>query len=198
MSGDVDKDHIVNFEKVPAPARPVRAEQVMPDPEATPTGDPAQRRLLTARAEFRAGVDELLAVAVRTIRVFDPDLAEYGFNTPAQEEKLKNFLLASSANRLMIAVHDTGYITQSCPRLMRLLRQFSHAIAIHQTHDAIRNVDDVLMVVDDAHYLRRPHCTQPNGVLVLHDPAETRGWLNRFNDIWEQSSPAVSATTIGL
>jgi len=81
---------------------------------------------------------------------------------------------------------------------MRLLRQFSHAIAIHQTHDAIRNVDDVLMVVDDAHYLRRPHCTQPNGVLVLHDPAETRGWLNRFNDIWEQSSPAVSATTIGL
>jgi hypothetical protein len=46
--------------------------------------------------------------------------------------------------------------------------------------------------------LRRPHHEQYNGVIVMHDAAETRGWLNRFGEIWEQSSPAVSATTIGL
>lgn len=195
---DADKDHTVNYEKIPVTAKPVPNVPVMADPEATLDAAPGVRRLIVTRAEFQAGIAELLAVAARTIRVFDPDLAEYGFNSPAAEEKLKNFLLASHANRLQIVVHDTGYITGSCPRLMRLLRQFSHAIAIHRTHDAIRNVDDVLMVVDDAHYLRRPHHEQPNGVIMLHDAAETRGWLNRFNEIWEQSSPAVSATTIGL
>jgi hypothetical protein len=46
--------------------------------------------------------------------------------------------------------------------------------------------------------MRRPQHEQPNGMILLHDAGETHGWLNRFNEIWEQSSPAVSATTIGL
>jgi len=195
---DPKDDHSVNYEKIPVTARPVPNVPVMADPETTPEGPPGERRLIATRAEFQAGITEIIAAATRTIRIFDPDLAEFGFNTPALEEKLKDFLLASRANRLQIVVHDIAYISGSCPRLLRLLRQFSHAVTINQTHDAIRNVDDVLMVADDAHYLRRPHHEQPNGVIVLHDAGETRGWLNRFNEIWEQSSPAVSATTIGL
>jgi hypothetical protein len=198
MSGDKNTDYSVNFEKVPVEGRPVKAVPVMADPEVTIDGVAPLRRLLGSRADFQAGIAELLALAQRTVRIFDPDLADYGFNAPAAEEKLNAFLLASRANRLMIVVHDTQYITQSCPRLMRLLRQYSHAISIYQTHEAIRNVEDVLMVVDDAHYLRRPQREQYNGVIVMHDAGETRGWLNRFGEIWEQSAPAVSATTIGL
>lgn len=200
MSEERNEDNSVNYEKIPGAARPVTTAPVMADPQATQTGgaDPASRRLITTCAEFHSGIAGLLALAQRTIRIFDPDLAEYGFNTPAVEEKLGAFLLASRANRLLVSVHDTGYITQSCPRLMRLLRQFSHAISIYQTLEAIRNVEDVLMVVDDTHYLRRPHREQYNGVIVMHDANETRGWLNRFGEIWEQSAPAVSATTIGL
>jgi len=200
MSGDAKSDHIVNYEKLPSPGRPVQDAPVAPGRVALEParGGVGARRLLESRADFDASVVELLALARRELRIFDPDLAEYGFNTAAAEQRLQDFLAASRDSRLMIAVHDTAYITQFCPRLMRLLRQFSHAIAIHQTHDAIRNVDDVLIVADDAHYLRRPHHEQPKGVVVLHDPAETRGWLNRFEEIWEQSSPAVSATTIGL
>jgi hypothetical protein len=194
---DADNDNSVEYEKLPVTGRPVPdAPPAVPGaPEASATGT---RRLLASRADFRAGFEEVLKHVKHELRIFDPDLAEYGFNSPATEELLRNFLLGLRTNRLRIVVHDTGYITQSCPRLLRLLQDFSHAILIHQTDEAIRNLDDVLVVADDEHYLRRPRNDQPKGVLMLGDAAETRGWLNRFEEVWARSAQAVSATTVGL
>ena len=158
----------------------------------------AQRRELASKADFAAALTEVTSLATRTLRIFDPTVAEFGFNSPQREEQLNNFLRASRMNRLMIAVHDPQVITLSSPRLLRLLRQFSHAIAIHRTHDAIRNIEDALVIADDLHYIRKPHFERTRGVVTLHEPVETREWLNRFNAIWEQSTPSVSATTIGL
>ena len=158
----------------------------------------AQRRELASRADFTEALTEIASLTRRTLRIFDPTVAAFGFNSPQREEQLNQFLRASRMNRLMIAVHEPQIITQSSPRLLRLLRQFSHAIAIHQTNDAIRNIEDVLVIADELHYIRKPHHAQVRGVVTLHEPVETREWLNRFNAIWEQSTPSVSATTIGL
>ena len=171
-----------------------------PEPPMTPVvveGQP-QRRLIASKAEFAAALEQVISKTGRTLRMFDPTLADYGMGTAAREDQLKSFLLKSRANRLQIVVHDTALITQRTPRLMRMLRQFSHAIAIHQTHEEIRKLEDGLAIGDDAHCLRRAHRSQPRGAVYLDDPIESREWLNRFNAIWEQSSPAVSATTIGL
>lgn len=180
-----------------APAAPPRAVVAATAPQPAPAGA-QQRRLIASKAEFAAALDEVIGRTERSLRIFDPTLAGYGFNTAARDEQLRAFLLKRRSNRVMIAVHDTSAITQGAPRLMRLLRQFSHAITIHQTNDAIRNLEDVLVISDDLHCVRRPHHLHPKGVVYLDDPVETREWLNRFNAIWEQSTPAVSATTIGL
>ena len=199
MANDANDDFSFEYEKLPVTGRPVPDTPPQIGPAAAGRAAGAgNRRLLATRADFQSGVTQMLGAMQRELRIFDPDLADYGLNTPAVEERLQNFLAASRTNRLLIAVHDTGYIAQSCPRLIRLLRQFSHAIFIHQTDEAIRNLEDVLMIADDASYVRRPHHGQPKGVVVLNDANETRGWLNRFEEIWEQSAPAVSATTIGL
>lgn len=165
---------------------------------AAATAAAAQRRELASRADFAAALSEVTSLATRTLRMFDPTVAAFGFNTPQREEQLSAFLRASRMNRLMIVVHEPHIITQSSPRLLRLLRQFSHAIAIHQTHDTIRNIDDVLVIADELHCIRKPHHEQVRGVVTLHEPVETREWVSRFNAIWEQSTPSVSATTIGL
>ncbi len=185
---------------VPAPAAADAAPaRVAAAPQAGPViAGAQQRRLIASRAEFAASLDEVIGLTERSLRIFDPTLAGYGFNTAARDEQLRTFLLKRRSNRVMIAVHDTSAITQGAPRLMRLLRQFSHAIEIHQTNDAIRNLEDVLVISDDLHCVRRPHHAHPKGVVYVDDPVETREWLNRFNAIWEQSTPAVSATTIGL
>ena len=176
----------------------------LPTPSAppagpTPTEQPAsQRRRLASRADFATALDEVIGMATRNLRIFDPTGRDFGFNSLQREEQLRKFLLSSRNSRLMISVHDTTQITIDSPRLMRLLRQFSHAISIYRTNEAIRKIEDVLVIADDLHCIRKPHAERPNGVVHLHDLAETRGWLNRFNEIWEQSTPAVSATTIGL
>ena len=172
-----------------------------PTPPAipAPVEPPApQRRLLTSRADFATALDEVICMATRNLRIFDPTGRDFGFNSLQREEQLRKFLLNSRNSRLMISVHDTTHITIDSPRLMRLLRQFSHAISIYRTNEAIRKIEDVLVIADDLHCIRKPHAERPNGVVHLHDRAETHGWLNRFNDIWDQSTPSVSATTIGL
>lgn len=166
---------------------------------STPAGLPTPQRVeLASKADFATALDGVIGLATRTLRIFDPTAADFGFNNPRREEQLARFLRARRTNRLQIAVHDPRVIQQSSPRLMRVLRLFSHAIAIHRTIEAIRSIDDVLVIADDQHCIRRPHHERTRGVVLLHDPVETREWLNRFNAIWEQSDPSVNATTIGL
>jgi len=171
-------------------------------PEAAPPEAPAKtqavRRLFTGRTELALGVAEVIGMARRTIRIFDSTTVDLALSSRASEEMLRAFFLAGRMNRMQIAVHETTHIQYYSPRLMSLLKRFSHAIAIHQTHEPIRNLPDVMVIADDQHFLRKPHGLQPGGVINLYDPADTQLWLDRFADLWEQSSPAVSATTLGL
>ena len=200
MSNDPQDDFSVPYEKLPPAGKPVLEVPVTLSGTTgvTVTAGGGTRRVLATRADFATGAGEVMALARRELRIFDTDLSELGFNTPQVEEMLTNFLRGDRTNRLLIAVREDEYIVQSCPRLIRLLRQFSHAIFINQISDSIRNVEDIMLIADDAHYLRRPNFEQPKGVVILNDAGETRGWLNRFEEIWEKSAPAVTATTIGL
>lgn len=171
-----------------------------PDPPPTPKARPGEplRRIITSKREFADAFDQLFGKTQRTLQIFDPDLSAYGMNTIAREQQLREFLGRRRTNRVRIVVHDTDAITQRMPRLMNVLRAYGHAIAIHQSQEEIRNLEDVLVVGDDAHCLRRPNSAHPRGAVYLDDAVETREWLNRFNAIWEHSVPAVSATTAGL
>jgi hypothetical protein len=85
-----------------------------------------------------------------------------------------------------------------CPRMMDLLRLFSHAIQINRTHEEIRGLQDAFLVLDAAHYLRRPVAEHYRGALGLHDDTEALGMRSRFLEIWSASYPGVSSTTVGL
>jgi hypothetical protein len=200
MSNQPEDDFSVPYEKLPVTARPVTEPPITLGGaggiSATPGG--GTRRLIATRADFHAASAEVTALASRELRIFDTDLSELGFEGAEMEARIGKLLHGSRTNRLLVAVREIDYITQSCPRLIRLLRQYGHAIFIHRINDAIRNLEDIMVIADDAHYLRRPNFAQPKGAVVLNDANETRGWLNRFEEIWEQSTPAVSATTLGL
>ena len=105
---------------------------------------------------FQAAVDRLLEQPGRELRVFDPDGAALRLNDPARIERLERFLLASRTRRLYLVVHNTDHLTRQCPRLMTLLRRFSHAMQINRTHEEIREVQDAFLLLDAVHYVRRP------------------------------------------
>lgn len=158
---------------------------------------PAAGRFETL-SEYRMAIDRAVLAARRTIRIFDRSLEGAGFNDAARFEALRTFLLSGRDRRLDFVLHDVDHVQRYCPRLLSLLRQFSHAVNIHQTTSEARGVYDGILVADDAHYVHLFHFDHPRGEWVLNDLAKTQPLLRRLEAIWQASVPAVSATTLGL
>lgn len=157
---------------------------------------PGERKL-EGNAAYEAALDELLANATHTVRIFDrrPTAA---YNSPQRHDLLRRFLLARRANRVHIVLHETGNIVRDCPRLVLLLRQFSHGIAIHETLPAARRVYDPFAIGDEARFVHRFHYNDVRGAATIGDVAATHALIKRFDEIWQASAPAVSASKMGL
>lgn len=154
-------------------------------------------RPLSGMVEYQQALDEVLIYAQRWIRVFDYDLHEGGWNSAARFERLSQFLLGHD-RKLHVVLHSVDFVTRYCPRLLVLLRQFSDKVAIHQTTTEARGAADPMLIVDDACYVHRFHYQQPRGELALHSAAHTSVLIRRFDEIWQASAPAVTATVLGL
>ena len=157
---------------------------------------PGERKL-SGLAEYDAALDELIANAAHTVRIFDRGIGR-NFNSPQRQELLSRFLLANRTNRVKIVLHETGNIVRDCPRLMLLLKRFSHGLAIYQTLPAARRVYDPFAVADDTRFVHRFHYTDIRGEATVGDVAATALLIKRFDEIWQAAAPAVAATTIGL
>ena len=147
---------------------------------------------------YQAAIERLLAQPGRELRIFDPDGAALRLNDTARIEQLERFLLASRTRRIYLVVHDTEHLTGNCARAMSLLARFAHAVQVNRTHEEIRELQDAFLVLDAAHYLRRPVAAYFRGAMGLGDETEGLAMRGRFLEIWAASFPAVSATTVGL
>lgn len=164
-----------------------------------PTGSSALRReqLLTGLRDYEAAIDQVLGLALGRIRIFDRRLTS-AFNQSERIEALAAFLRANRMNRISIVVHEPEKIRTDCPRLVSLQRQHAHAILIHRTLTPARGVYDPFCVADGSHFARRFHFDTPRGSLVLNDADGAAQLVRRFDEIWEVSQSAVTATTLGL
>ena len=170
----------------------------MSQTEGTPAAPQASYRKLFGVAESLAAIDEVVATAKQTLRIFDITLANRGFGSPARIEKLRQLLVAGRAHRLLIAVHETDPLERDCPRLITLLRQFPMSIEIHRTLAQARNANDPFVVADDHSVWHQIHFEQPRAIVALDSPPDAIPIVQRFDEIWALSEPAVSATTLGL
>ena len=157
----------------------------------------AKHRGLDGSQDYDEAIDILLARPQRTLRIFDRQLGA-GYNSAHRYELLRAFLRRSRANRLYVVVHDAGNIARDCPRMISLLRQFSHAVTVHETEGQAKRACDPIALADERDYLHRFHYDHARALLALDDPQGAHGLLQRFQEIWEASVPAISATTLGL
>ena len=155
-------------------------------------------RQITGIAESLEAIDEVISVAERVIRVFDVSLSNRGFNSPARAAALREFLVRGRSHRILIALHETDLLERENPRLLTLLRQFPMSIEIHRTLAQARNANDPFVLADDHSVWHQLHHEQPRAVVAVHSPADALPISQRFDEIWELSEPAVSATTLGL
>lgn len=155
-------------------------------------------RSFTGVIEYAQAIDEVLPLATTAIRVFDRDLRDGAWNGSQRFALLKTFLLAGHGRRVYIVLHGVDFLTRECPRVLTLMRQHSDAVFIHQTNSEAGGIYDPMIIADDAHYVHRFHFEQPRGERVLNDPGLTQALLRRYEEIWHASTPAVTATVLGL
>ena len=162
-----------------------------------PRQEPSYRRI-SGTAESLEAIDQVIATAHTTLRLFDVTLANRGFNSIKRTETLREFLIAGRTHRLLIALHEPETLDRDCPRLLQLLRQFPMSIEIHRTLAQARNALDPFIVADDHSVWHQLHYQQPRAIVALHSPVDASPIQQRFDEIWDQSELAVSATTAGL
>ncbi len=160
--------------------------------------DELQHTTLNGNADYIAALDMVCKLARHNLYIFEKDYDGIGFNSEARYDTLRSFLLANPANRLYVLAHNTNYLAQRCPRMMMLLRQFSHAMHIYRTPPHLQNVSEPFAIADDAHYVRRFHFDDPRGILAQNDAEGARTLHSRFMEMWASSHPGVSSTTLGL
>ena len=154
-------------------------------------------RPFEGRIGYEQALDELIANAAHSIRIFDRNIRR-GFDTPQRYELLRQLLLARHTNRVCLVLHETANIVRDCPRLVMLLRQFSQGLSIRQTLPEASRVYDPFAVADDTRFVRRFHYDGRRGVATVGDVAATSVLLKRYEEIWQASAPALAATTLGL
>lgn len=164
----------------------------------TGTGDEVLgvERLEGAKAYDNA-IDTLIASTRRELRVFDNALS-HAYNSVKRYELLRAFLMGGPANRFYLALHDASSVASQCPRLLMLLRQFSDRMLIHETSAEAKSVYDPFAVADESHYAHRFHHEASRGELGFDRLSDARAFKQRFAEIWEGSTPAASATVLGL
>lgn len=155
-------------------------------------------RPLASIAESQAAIDEVIASAERTLRMFDVSLTNRGFNAPARIERVRNFLVAGRAHRLLVALHDTDGLERDCPRLLMLLRQFPMSIEIHRTIGEAQKATDPFLVADDQSVWHQMHHDLPRAVVALHSPSDAMPLMQRFDEIWELSEACALGRVLGL
>jgi hypothetical protein len=168
-----------------------------PEGSAPTDSTPRHEILVTVTAQVEA-IDLLLGLARRSVRVFDVDLSETGWNEAARADAIVAFLRRNPGAQLDIAVHETDWIERSCPRLTNLLKFYGHAITIRRTGEDARHAMDPMVIADDQHYLHRLHVAQPRAALGIAEPGAAAPLVSRFEDIWANTEPGVSATVLGL
>ena len=154
--------------------------------------------MIEGEARHAEAIDDLIAISIRELLVFVPDLSRNGWGTPAREAALRRFLRGSRTPRLEIITHSVRPLESDLPRLARVLRGHAHAIAVRQTTEAARHAADAFVVADGKHVWRRFHHERPHGELALFAPEDATVFARRFAELHEASESAWTATTLGL
>lgn len=162
--------------------------------------EPMLHRAFDTRAEFGAQLQAAMLRAQSEVWMADRDFSQWPIGQPEFASGLQSFLRQSTANHLRILTLDAEHMARSAPRLMTVFR--THArnaeCRIVPSHAAPRFGEAcAMLIVDRSLVVRRFHHDHPRGATEL-DPAAARPWLDQFESLWEESSPALASTTLGL
>ena len=162
---------------------------------AAPDGEGASQRF-ASRAGFQQQIQHILGRATRQLQLFDADFALWQLGASSTDTLLRAFLAGNG--RLQLVAHSNAYLERDCPRFVRLLHDYGHAIECRLTSRALRQLSDSFCIADGRHIVRRFHQDHLRGEAVLDNIKATEVSAERFAGIWAEAGAGLQASTTGL
>jgi hypothetical protein len=153
--------------------------------------------LFRSRGEFTEAVLTAIAASRRELLLLDRDFSDWPLERPAGCAALGAFLAAAPSARLRLLVADPTWLEQRAPRFLALRRRHPAAIDCRQVPAGLFTGDGVI-VGDRRHLLRRAHADFFRGRLALADPAAGEPAAARWDALWDESTPCLPPTLLGL
>ncbi len=160
-----------------------------------PVMRPSETINFDGRTEFHAAVLRTIEDSRHSLALLDGNLEDWPIETMAGERALRSALLRGVSLRILLG--RTDWVERRAHRLLRLRREFSARIQIRALPANLRLAES-LLVGDRQHALRRAHEETLSGTCVLATPSQAEAPLERFDAAWQESTPCLPATTLGL
>jgi hypothetical protein len=158
----------------------------------------SQHEKISTIADYVNALDQICALSKQDLFIFEKDFVSIGFNNIARIEVLRSLILSNPNHRLLLLAHDTSQISQHCPRLMTLLRQFGHNMCIYQTPKNLQHITEPFAVGDKSNFVRRFHFDHTPGICGQNDSINANLLISRFMEMWQVSQPSPSTSTFTL
>ena len=164
--------------------------------DKTPS-EPSFEQAFTLRSEHRSGTLKLVAEASDSIAWLDDNYSESGIDSSEFDAQIRSFFRADSKRRLRMLMHQDHFLRTQAPRFTNLFRTFSAQISTRLVHP-----DDwqgqAMLLVDGRHILTRAAADRWRGFLAFDASAQAEQLALKFDRIWDNASPCLGPTTLGL
>ena len=149
-------------------------------------------------SDYQTALDALIVEAQWRLLFYDATLEKSGLNTIARYERLRAFCLGNPQRRIEIVLDDPTYVQTQCPRLMNLLRDFSHVVEIRQTENESERPAHAFALADRSVWLKHFDKNALPGLWARDDAASAVLLHQEFEQLWQRATPNISASTLGL
>ena len=155
-------------------------------------------RIISGEQLYNKAISLILNSAQRELLIFDQDLSRGNFSSLENFNCLQSFLNTNVASELTIILQDAGYFQQKCPRLLNLLEVYGHKMRVHVTNSSAKHAKDCFILADGEHYIKRIHIDQARFKYAFNDHKNVEVLNNRFMELSDAISDAVTLRPLGL
>jgi hypothetical protein len=153
--------------------------------------------LFRSRGEFNEAVLAAMAATRRELVLADRDFSDWPLDTAEGNAALETFLLGDPQARLRVLVADPDWLERRAARFHASRRRHPGAILCRLIPPSLFGGEGVV-IGDRRHLLRRAHHDFFRGRLSLGLPAEVDPVAGRWDALWDESTPILASTTLGL
>lgn len=138
-------------------------------------------------SENLAALNRLLEQSGSSVDIFSRQLDPRIFDQRNVTEALRNLVVVNRRARVRILVKEPQLMINQGHQMLELMRRLSSYIDIRKTHEQYAQSGRMFVIADRQAYLYKESDERYEGLVSFYDPAQSREWLNFFNEAWEHS-----------